>query len=156
MVLSPNSQILGCQHLASRVLGTRLWTIAASIRKHLWCALSYLTPITLLRGRCSCDGEHLVRAGSKVSAGIQGSPRPGFGGTSLTSVPYSPWQMGDADLVSDLLPDLLTLSLHARVLGLTLLLLLPQSLLSLLLLLLRIWVLLLLSPQHLPHILGGP
>lgn len=89
-----------------------------------------------------------MRARSKV-AGVRG-------GTSLTLVPYCPRQKDDADLVSDLLPDLLTLSLHARVLGLPLLLLLPQRLLSLLLLLLRVWVLLLLSPQHLPHILGGP
>lgn len=61
-----------------------------------------------------------------------------------------------ADLVSDLLPDLLPLRFHAGVFGLALFLLLSQGLLPLLLLLLCVWVLLLLSPQHLPHVLGGP
>lgn len=63
---------------------------------------------------------------------------------------------GDADLVSDLLPDLLSLGFHAGVFGLALFLLLPQGLLSFLLLLLCVRILLLLSPQHLPHVLGGP
>ena len=65
-------------------------------------------------------------------------------------------QEGGADLVSYLLPDLLALGLHARVLGLALLLLLPKCLLPLLFLLLCVGVLLLLPAQHLPHVLGGP
>lgn len=70
----------------------------------------------------------------------------------------SPQQHGEpcAHLVTDLLPDFLPLGLHAGVFGFPLLLLLAQRFLPLLLLLLRIGVLLLLAPQHLPHVLGGP
>ena len=59
-------------------------------------------------------------------------------------------------LVPDGLPYFLPVRIHAGVLGLPLVLLLPQRLLPLLLLLGRVGVLLLLAPQHLTHVLGGP
>lgn len=63
-------------------------------------------------------------------------------------------------LISYLVPDglsyFLPLCLHAGVFGFPLLLLLPQRLLPLLFLLGCVWVLLLLSSQHLTHVFSGP